>query len=111
MVSRLPQFEHKSATEMPQNLRKYRVSLCFPSRYSWPISEEQLAMPIFENRILSKALSDDNQHEASTKLSTQAFEYTAVAALAATTLLIASKGRVLPELAFAGESAVKSGLR
>lgn len=68
-------------------------------------------MPIFENRILSKALSDDNQHEASSKLSTQAFEYTAVAALAATTLLIASKGRVLPELAFAGESAAKSGLR
>lgn len=68
-------------------------------------------MPIFENRILSKAHSDENQYEASTKLSTQAFEYTAVAALAATTLLIASKGRVLPELAFVGESAAKSGLR
>ncbi len=68
-------------------------------------------MPIFENRILSKALSDENQHEASTKLSNQALEYTAVAALAATTLLIASKGRVLPELAFAGESAASTGLR
>lgn len=68
-------------------------------------------MPILENRILSKVLSDDNEHEASTKLSTQALEYTAVAALAATTLLIASKGRVLPELALVGESAGGSGLR
>lgn len=68
-------------------------------------------MPILENRILSRALSDDNQQEASTKLSTQAFEYTAVAALAATTLLIASKGRVLPELALVGESAGTTSLR
>jgi hypothetical protein len=30
---KLPQFEHKSATEMPQNLRKYRVSLYFLFRY------------------------------------------------------------------------------
>ena len=68
-------------------------------------------MPILDNRILTKVLSDDSQHEASTKLSTQAFEYTAVAALAATTLLIASKGRVLPELALVGESAAGTSLR
>ncbi|MBP9091212.1 hypothetical protein KBI23_09295 [bacterium] len=68
-------------------------------------------MPILENRILSNVLSGDDQHEASTKLSTQAFEYTAVAALAATTLLIASKGRVLPDLALVGESAGGTGLR
>jgi hypothetical protein len=68
-------------------------------------------MPILDNRILTKVLSDDNQQEASTKLSTQAFEYTAVAALAATTLLIATKGRVLPELALVGESAAGTSLR
>ena len=68
-------------------------------------------MPILENRILSNVLFDDRQQEASTKLSTQAFEYTAVAALAATTLLIASKGRVLPELALVGESTAGTGLR
>lgn len=68
-------------------------------------------MPILENRILSKVLSDDKEHEVSTKLSTQALEYTAVAALAATTLLIASKGRVLPELALVGESAAGTSLR
>jgi hypothetical protein len=68
-------------------------------------------MPILENRILSKVLSDDKEHEVSTKLSTQALEYTAVAALAATTLLVASKGRVLPELALVGESAAGNSLR
>ena len=68
-------------------------------------------MPIFENHILSNVRSDENQHEASTKLSTQALEYTAVAAVAAATLLVASKGRVLPELALASESAAASGLR
>ncbi len=68
-------------------------------------------MPILENRILSNVLSNDNEHEASTKLSTQALEYTAVAALAATTLLIATKGRVLPELALVGESAAGTSLR
>lgn len=68
-------------------------------------------MPILDNRILTKVLSDDNQQEASTELSTQAFEYAAVAALAATTLLIASKGRVLPELALVGESAAGTSLR